>query len=68
LSASTTSSATTSICSYGVNVFEYVTTTNRATKLPQPTTGKSVRVVNNSNSFLSIYPSNVGGKRIENLI
>ena len=62
LSASTTSSATTSICSYGVNVFEYVTTTNRATKLPQPTTGKSVRVVNNSNSFLSVYPSNVGGK------
>jgi hypothetical protein len=62
LSASTTSSATTSVCSYGVNVFEYVTTTNRATKLPQPTTGKSVRVVNNSNSFLSVYPSNVGGR------
>jgi hypothetical protein len=62
LSASTTSSATTSICSYGVNVFEYVTTTNRATKLPQPTTGKSVRIVNNGSTLLSVFPSNVGGR------
>jgi len=62
LSASTTSSATTSICSYSVNVFEYVTPTNYATKLPQPVTGKSVRIVNNSTSFLYVYPSNVGGK------
>ena len=62
LSASTTSSATTSICSYGVNVFEYVTTTNRATKLPQPTTGKSVKIINNSTTFLYVYPSNVGGR------
>ena len=62
LSASTTSSATTSVCSYGVNVFEYVTPTNFATKLPQPTTGKSVKVINNSISLLYVYPSNVGGK------
>ena len=61
LSASTTSSATTSVCSYGVNVFEYVTPTNFATKLPQPTTGKSVKVINNSTSLLYVYPSNVGG-------
>ena len=62
LSASTTSSATTSICSYGVNVFEHVTPTKFATKLPQPTTGKSVRIINNGSTLLSVYPSNVGGK------
>ena len=62
LSASTTSSATTSVCSYGVNVFEYVTPTNFATKLPQPTTGKSVRILNNGSTFLKIFPSNVGGR------
>jgi hypothetical protein len=62
LSASVTSSATTSVCSYGVNVFEYVTPTNRATKLPQPVTGKSVRIMNNSTSLLYVYPSNVGGQ------
>jgi len=61
LSASITSSATTSVCSYGVNVFEYVTPTNFATKLPQPTTGKSVTVINNSTSLLYVYPSNIGG-------
>lgn len=66
LSASTTSSATTSVCSYGVNMFEYVTATDFATKLPQPTTGKSVRVINNSTSLLYVYPSNVGGN-INNL-
>jgi hypothetical protein len=62
LSASTTSSATTSICSYGVNVFEHVTPTNFATKLPQPTTGKSVRIINNGSTLLSVFPSNVGGR------
>jgi hypothetical protein len=66
LSASTTSSATTSICSYGVNVFEYVTLSNIAAKLPQPVTGKSVRVINNGNTLLKMYPSNVGGQ-INNL-
>ena len=62
LSASVTSSATTSICSYGVNVFEHVTPTNFATKLPQPVTGKSVRIINNGSTLLSIFPSNVGGQ------
>ena len=62
LSASGTTQSTTSVCSYGVNVFEYVTTTNRATKLPQPTTGKSVKIINNSTTFLYVYPSNVGGR------
>jgi hypothetical protein len=50
------------VCSYGVNVFEYVTPTNFATKLPQPTTGKSVRIVNNGSTFLKIFPSNIGGR------
>jgi hypothetical protein len=62
LSASGTSASTTSVCSYGVNVFEYVTPTNRATKLPQPVTGKSIRIMNNSTSLLYVYPSNVGGQ------
>ena len=63
LSASTTSSATTSVCLYGVNAFEYVTPTNFATKLPEiPTTGKSVRIVNNGSTLLSVFPSNVGGR------
>jgi len=62
LSASITSSATTSVCIYGVNVFEYVTPDDYATKLPQPTTGKSVKVINNSTSLLYVYPSNVGGR------
>ncbi len=62
LSASVTSSATTSVCIYGVNVFEHVTPTNYATKLPQPTTGKSVRIVNNGNTLLKVFPSNVGGR------
>jgi hypothetical protein len=61
LSASGTTQSTTSICIYGVNVFEYVTTTHQATKLPQPVTGKSVRIVNNSNAILRVFPSNIGG-------
>lgn len=66
LNANVTSSATTSILSYGVNVFTGVTSTNYATKLPQPVTGKSVKVINNGSTLLAIYPSNIGGK-INNL-
>ena len=66
LNANNTSIATTSVMSYGVNVFTGVTATNYATKLPQPVTGKSVKVVNNGNTLLSIYPSNIGGQ-INNL-
>jgi len=62
LSASGTTQSTTSVCIYGVNVFEYVTPTNYATKLPQPVTGKSVKIINNSTSLLYVYPSNVGGR------
>jgi len=66
LSASLTSSSTQVTCSYGMNVFEYVTIDNHAVKLPQPVTGKSVKVVNKGNTLLSVYPSNVGGQ-INNL-
>jgi hypothetical protein len=66
LSASGSTQSTTSVCSYGVNVFEYVTLSNIAAKLPQPVTGKSVRVINNGNTLLKMYPSNVGGQ-INNL-
>jgi hypothetical protein len=66
LNANIKTSATTSVLSYGVNVFTGVTSTNYATKLPQPVTGKSVKVVNNGASLLVIHPSNAGGK-INNL-
>jgi hypothetical protein len=66
LSANGTSSATTSVCIYGVNVFTGASGTNYATKLPQPVTGKSVKIVNNTTYPISMYPANVGGK-INNL-
>ncbi len=66
LNANNTTTATTSIMVYGVNVFTGVTPTNYATKLPQPVTGKSVKVINNGKAFLYIFPSNIGGQ-INNL-
>ena len=66
LGASGTTSATTSVCIYGVNVFISASTSNYATKLPQPVTGKSVKIVNNTTYPISMYPANVGGK-INNL-
>ena len=66
LSANTTTTATTSVLIYGVNVFSSVTATDYATKLPQPVTGKSVKVINNGTTFLQIFPSNIGG-RVNNL-
>jgi hypothetical protein len=61
LNASGTSINTGSICGYGVNVFTGVTGSNRATKLPQPVTGKSVKIINLSNNTLYVFPSNTGG-------
>lgn len=61
LNASGTTISTGSICIYGVNVFTGVTGSNYATKLPQPVTGKSVKIINLSNNILYVYPSNVGG-------
>jgi len=59
---STTFAGTLTVLSYGVNVFTTVTSTNYAAKLPQPTTGKSVRVVNMTSTILVLYPSNIGGQ------
>lgn len=60
--ANNTTNATTTILNYGVNVVTTVTLTNKAAKLPQPVTGKTVKVVNMSNDILLIFPSNVGGQ------
>ena len=62
LNANNTSTATTSVMIYGVNVFTGVTPTNYATKLPQPVTGKSVKVINNGTTLLHVFPSNIGGQ------
>jgi len=66
LTANGTTSATTSVMEYGVNVFTTATATDYCTKLPQPTTGMSTTVLNNSGSMIYIHPSNPGGK-INNL-
>ena len=66
LIANNTTSSTTTILDYGVNVFTTVTSTDYACKLPQPVTGKVVMVSNMGTSPLYIYPSNIGGK-INNL-
>jgi hypothetical protein len=66
LSAQGTTNATTSIMSYGVNVFTTSTQTDFCTKLPQPVTGKRSTIVNMSTQAISVHPSNVGGK-INNL-
>ena len=62
ISCSNTSSATTTILNYGVNVIGYSTTTNYACKLPQPVTGRRVTIVNKSIMTIQVYPSNVGGQ------
>lgn len=62
LSAQGTTSATTSITKYGVNVFTTVNSTNYAAILPQPITGKSVKIVNRGLTTLVLYPSNPGGQ------
>jgi len=66
LIAQGTSDSTTSVMEYAVNVFTTSTSSDYATKLPQPTTGKTTKIINMSSSLISVYPSNVGGK-INNL-
>jgi hypothetical protein len=66
LSAQGTTVSTTSLLEYGINVFTTVTLTNYATKLPQPTTGKAVIIVNKGTTPLYVFPSNPGGE-INNL-
>lgn len=62
LSADNTNSNTTAVLEYGVNVFTVATATDYAAKLPQPTTGRTTVIVNNTTSIISLYPSNIGGK------
>jgi len=62
LTANSTSQSTTSILKYGVNVFTTSTNTNNSAKLPQPKTGKSTVIVNNSTTAIKLYPSNIGGR------
>jgi hypothetical protein len=66
LSAEGTDNTTTSIMSYGVNVFTTSSQTDFCTKLPQPVTGKRSVIVNMSTQTITVHPSNVGG-RINNL-
>lgn len=62
LVANNTTSATTLILDYGVNIIDTSTPTNYAAKLPQPVTGKKITVVNKSLMTVSLFPSNVGGQ------
>jgi len=66
LAAEGTDENTTAVLEYGVNVFTTITGTDFCAKLPQPTTGRSTRVVNMTNYALVLYPSNIGGQ-INNL-
>lgn len=66
ISANVTSEVTSTILSYGVNVVTTASGTDYAVKLPQPKTGKTVRVVNKSTRTISVFPSNIGGQ-INNL-
>jgi hypothetical protein len=62
LVANNTTTSTTLILDYGVNIISTSTSTNYAAKLPQPVTGKRVIVVNKSTFPVSLFPSNVGGQ------
>jgi len=62
LSANGTNANTTAVLNYGINVFTIVTATNYAAKLPQPKTGRTTIIVNNSAASITLYPSNIGGK------
>jgi hypothetical protein len=62
LTAQGTSVSTTSLLNYGVNVFDICSSSNYATKLPQPITGKTVKIINRGAFSLLVFPSNVGGR------
>jgi hypothetical protein len=62
LIAQGTDENTTLVLDYGVNIITTSTTQDYAAKLPQPVTGRSVKVVNTSGLAVSIYPSNIGGQ------
>lgn len=58
----TTMANTTLVLDYGVNVIITSTATNFACRLPLPTTGKRVVVVNRSLMTISLFPSMAGGQ------
>jgi len=62
LIAQGTDENTTLVLDYGVNIITTSTALDYAAKLPQPVTGRSVKVVNTSGLAVSIYPSNIGGQ------
>lgn len=64
--ANWTDETTTTILEYGVNIVDTVEFGNNSCKLPQPTTGRTVRVINTSANTLYVFPSNLGGQ-INNL-
>jgi hypothetical protein len=57
-----TATTTTSQAIYGVNTIDTATTSNLATRLPDPTTGKHTTFVNNSSMSILVFPSTTGGK------
>jgi hypothetical protein len=62
LVANDTTSSTTLVLDYGVNIVITSTPTDFACKLPQPVTGKRIVVLNRSDMAISLFPSNVGGQ------
>ena len=56
-----TTSASTSQAVYGVNVVNSSTTSNFATRLPDPVTGRQTVIINNSTMPISVFPSVAGG-------
>jgi hypothetical protein len=58
----TTMSGTTLVMEYGVNIVTTSTSTNYACRLPLPTTGKTVVVINRSLMVISLFPSMAGGQ------
>ena len=57
-----TTNATTSQAIYGINVIDTATSSNLATRLPDPVTGQQTTFVNNSSTSILVFPAYVGGK------
>jgi hypothetical protein len=69
LTASNTTMANTELTlTYGVNVITTATVTDYACKLPLPTTGKSLYIINKSNMTVLLFPSMAGGQINNNAI
>jgi hypothetical protein len=62
LVANNTTSSTTLVLDYGVNIVVTSTLADNACKLPQPVTGKRIVVLNRSDMAIVLFPSNVGGQ------